>query len=93
MAHWQAVFPGRVHSVDYENVVDNLEQNVEQLLAYCDLPMEEACVRFYETERAVNTASSEQVRQPIYKSAVAYWKNFEAHLGPLKVALGDLAKD
>ena len=93
MAHWQGVFPGRVHSVDYENVVENLEQNVEQLLAYCDLPMEEACVRFHETQRAVNTASSEQVRQPIYRSAVAYWQNFEAHLGPLKVALGDLAKD
>ena len=93
MAHWQQVFPDKIYSVNYEEVVDNLEQNVISLLAYCQLPMEEQCLRFHETERAVNTASSEQVRQPIYKSAVAYWKNFEAHLGPLKEALGDLAED
>ena len=92
MAHWQKVFPGKVYSVQYENVVDDLEGNVEKLLAYCGLPLEQACLRFHETERAVNTASSEQVRQPIYKSAVAYWKHFEAHLGPLKAALGDLAE-
>ena len=92
MAHWQKVFPGKVYSVQYENVVDDLEGNVEKLLAYCGLPLEHACLRFHETERAVNTASSEQVRQPIYKSAVAYWKHFEAHLGPLKAALGDLAE-
>lgn len=92
MKHWQTVFPGKIHSVTYENVVANLGQNVAQLLDYCDLPMEQQCLRFHETERAVNTASSEQVRQPIYTSAVAYWKNFEAHLGPLKEALGDLAE-
>jgi len=56
------------------------------------LPMEQQCLRFHETERAVNTASSEQVRQPIYASAVAYWKHFDAHLQPLKEALGDLAE-
>ena len=93
MAHWQTVFPGKIHSVNYEEVVDNLEQNVRQLLDYCGLPMEEQCLRFHETERAVNTASSEQVRQPIYKSAVAYWKHFEKDLQPLKDALGDLATD
>ncbi|MDB4076806.1 sulfotransferase [Porticoccaceae bacterium] len=93
MAHWQRVFPGKIHSVNYEEVVDNLEHNVSQLLDYCALPMEEQCLRFHETERAVNTASSEQVRQPIYKSAVAYWKHFEKDLQPLKDALGDLATD
>jgi hypothetical protein len=62
-------------------------------LAYCGLPMEEQCLRFHETKRAVNTASSEQVRQPIYKSAVAYWKHFEKDLQPLKDALGDLLID
>jgi len=93
MAHWQTVFPGKIHSVNYEEVVDNLEQNVSQLLDYCGLPMEEQCLRFHETERAVNTASSEQVRQPIYKSAVAYWKHFEKDLQPLKDALGDLVTD
>ena len=93
MTHWQTVFPGKIHSVNYEEVVDNLAQNVSQLLDYCGLPMEEQCLRFHETERAVNTASSEQVRQPIYKSAVAYWKHFEKDLQPLKDALGDLATD
>jgi hypothetical protein len=78
--------------VNYENVVDNLEDNVQQLLDYCGLHMEQQCLRFHETERAVNTASSEQVRQPIYKSALAYWKHFDAHLQPLKTALGDLAE-
>ena len=92
MAHWQKVFPGKVFSVQYESVVADLRGNVEALLAYCQLPLEQACLRFHETERAVNTASSEQVRQPIYRSAVAYWKHFEAHLDPLKTALGDLAE-
>jgi hypothetical protein len=92
MAHWQQVFPHKIYSVHYENVVDNLEDNVQQLLDYCGLPMEQQCLRFHETERAVNTASSEQVRQPIYKSALAYWKHFDAHLQPLKTALGDLAE-
>ena len=93
MKHWQTVFPGKIHSVNYEQVVDNLEQTVTELLAYCGLPMEEQCLRFHETKRAVNTASSEQVRQPIYKSAVAYWKHFEKDLQPLKDALGDLLID
>ena len=91
MNHWQRVFPDKLYSVQYEQVVDNLADNVAALLDFCQLPMEQQCLRFHETERAVNTASSEQVRQPIYRSAVAYWKNFDAHLGPLKAALGDLA--
>jgi hypothetical protein len=91
MNHWQSVFPDKLYSVQYEQVVDNLADNVAALLDFCQLPMEQQCLRFHETERAVNTASSEQVRQPIYRSAVAYWKNFDAHLGPLKAALGDLA--
>ena len=65
---------------------------MQALLDYCGLPMEEQCLRFHETERAVNTASSEQVRQPIYTSAVAYWRHFEEQLQPLKDALGDLAE-
>lgn len=92
MAHWQALFGDKIHSVNYESVVADLETNVEALLDYCGLPMEQQCLRFHETERAVNTASSEQVRQPIYTSAVAYWKYFEEHLQPLKDALGDLAE-
>ena len=92
MAHWQVLFGEQIYSVNYESVVADLETNVEALLSYCGLPMEEQCLRFHETERAVNTASSEQVRQPIYTSAVAYWKHFEKHLQPLKDALGDLAE-
>jgi tetratricopeptide (TPR) repeat protein len=92
MVHWQTVFGEKIYSVNYEAVVADLETNVEALLDYCGLPMEEQCLRFHETERAVNTASSEQVRQPIYTSAVAYWKHFEEHLQPLKDALGDLAE-
>ena len=91
MSHWQTVFPDNIYTVHYEDVVDNLEDNVRALLDFCQLPMEQQCLRFHETQRAVNTASSEQVRQPIYRSAVAYWKNFDAHLGPLKTSLGDLA--
>lgn len=90
--HWQEVFPGQIYSVNYEAVVADLESNVEALLNHCGLPMEQQCLRFHETERAVNTASSEQVRQPIYASAVAYWKHFDPHLKPLKEALGDLAE-
>jgi len=93
MAHWATVFPDKIHSVNYEQVVENIDRSISQLLEYCDLPMEEQCLRFHETERAVNTASSEQVRQPIYKSAVAYWKNFEKDLQPLKDALGDLGRN
>ena len=92
MAHWQTIFGDKIYSVNYEAVVADLETNVEALLDYCGLPMEEQCLRFHETERAVNTASSEQVRQPIYTSAVAYWKHFEEHLQPLKDALGDLTE-
>lgn len=92
MEHWHQVFPNKIHDVQYEKVVDDLEENVRNLLAYCKLPFEEKCLRYHDTERAVNTASSEQVRQPIYKSAVSYWKHFDSHLEPLKAALGDLAE-
>lgn len=93
MAHWHKVFPNRIHDVQYEAVVDDLEHNVRSLLDYCQLPFEPACIEFHKTERAVNTASSEQVRQPIYRSAVAYWQHFESHLQPLKTALGDLVEE
>ena len=91
MAHWHTVFPGKIHDVQYEDVVDHLEDNVVELLNFCGLPFEEQCLRFHESERAINTASSEQVRQPIYKTAVAYRRHFDAFLGPLKQALGELA--
>jgi len=91
MRHFDSVLPGRVHRVQYEDLVTDLEGEVRRLLAYCDLPFEEQCLRFYETERVVQTVSSDQVRRPLYADAVDQWRNFEPWLGPLKEALGDLA--
>jgi hypothetical protein len=88
MAHWDRVLPGKVLRVQHEDVVDDLEGQVRRILDHCGLPFEQACVDFHKTERAVRTASSEQVRQPISRSGVDQWRNFEAHLGPLKDALG-----
>ncbi len=88
MAHMDAVLPGRVHRVCYERMIDDTEAEVRRLLAYCGLPFDERCLKFYENERAVRTASSEQVRRPIYREGVDHWKHFEPWLGPLKAALG-----
>ena len=88
MAHVDAQLPGRVHRVIYERMVDDTEAEVRRLLDYCGLEFEPSCLAFYETERAVRTASSEQVRQPIYRDATDEWRRYEAHLGPLKEALG-----
>jgi len=88
MAHYDAVLPGRVHRVIYERMVEDTESEVRRLLEYCGLPFEEACLRFYENDRAVRTASSEQVRQPIFRDAVDHWRHYEPWLDPLKAALG-----
>ena len=83
MMHWDNEMPDDVLRVLYEDVTDNIEVQVKRILDYCGLPFEEACLAFHKTERAVRTASSEQVRQPLYKSGVDQWRNFEAHLQPL----------
>ena len=88
MAHIDAVMPGRVHRVIYERMVDDTEQEVRALLDHCGLEFDPACLTFYETDRAVRTASSEQVRQPIYRDATDEWRRYDAHLGPLRDALG-----
>jgi predicted Zn-dependent protease len=88
MAHMDAVLPGRVHRVIYESVVEDPETEVRRLLAYCGLPFDERCLRFYENDRAVRTASSEQVRRPIYRDGVDHWRHYEPWLDPLKAALG-----
>jgi tetratricopeptide (TPR) repeat protein len=88
MGHVDAVLPGRVHRVIYERMVEDTETEVRNLLDYCGLEFEPACLEFYKTDRAVRTASSEQVRQPIYRDATDEWRAYEAHLGPLKEALG-----
>jgi hypothetical protein len=84
------VLPGRVHRVVYEQMVDDTEAEVRRLLDYCGLEFEEACLRFYETERAVRTASSEQVRQPIFRDGVEQWRHYEPWLGPLRNSLGEV---
>ena len=71
-------------------MVADSEKQVRRLLHYCELPFEEQCLRFYETERAIRTPSSEQVRQPIFTEGLDQWRNFEKHLDPLKKALGPL---
>jgi tetratricopeptide (TPR) repeat protein len=88
MAHIDNVLPGRVHRVIYERMVDDTEAEVRALLEHCGLEFEPACLEFYKTERAVRTASSEQVRQPIYRDATEEWKPYERHLQALKNALG-----
>jgi tetratricopeptide (TPR) repeat protein len=93
MAHFDEVLPGRVHRVFYESVIEDTEREVQRLLAYCDLPFEEQTLRFYDSDRPVRTASSEQVRLPIYREAVEQWRHYEPWLGPLKHALGPALQD
>jgi len=88
MAHVNAILPGRVHRVEYERMVEDTETEVRRLLEYCDLEFEPQVLEFYKTDRAVRTASSEQVRRPIYRDATEEWRAYEAHLDPLKEALG-----
>jgi tetratricopeptide (TPR) repeat protein len=89
MDHWDRVLPGRILRVQHEEVVGDLEGNVRRILEFCGLDFEPACVEFHKTARSVRTASSEQVRQPIYREGLEQWKNYEPWLGPLKEALGD----
>ena len=90
MAHYDRVMPVAVHRVIHERLLDDPEGEVRALLDYLELPFEEACLEFHRSERAVRTASSEQVRRPINRDGVGQWVAFEPWLGPLKDALGDL---
>jgi tetratricopeptide (TPR) repeat protein len=87
MSHFDATLPGLIHRAQYEDMVTDTEARVRALLAYCGLTFEPNCLRFFENARPVRTASSEQVRRPIYADGVDHWKHFEAWLGPLKAAL------
>jgi tetratricopeptide (TPR) repeat protein len=93
MTHWDRVLPGKVLRLFYEETVRDIDAAVRRLLEYCGLPFEDRCLRFYETERAVRTASSEQVRRPIYRDAIEHWQQFEPFLDPLKQALGAALTD
>ena len=92
MEHWDAVLPGRVLRVCHEAVVEDLEGNVRRILDYCGLPFEPECLEYYKTQRSVRTASSEQVRRPIFREGLDQWRHFEPWLAPLHNALGDAAK-
>jgi len=93
MAHFDHVLPGRIHRVIYEQTVENTEHEVRKLLDYCGLDFEPNCLRFFENERPVRTASSEQVRQPIYTAGVEQWQHYETWLEPLKQALGPVLNE
>ncbi len=93
MDHWHELLPGRVLDVHYEDMVADQENQTRRLIEHCRLPWEDCCLRFYETDRAVNTASSEQVRQPIYSRSINSWRRFESHLGPLIEVLEPLLQN
>lgn len=89
MDHWHSVLPNKVLCVQYENMVRDTQGQIERLLEHCGLAFEQACLHFYQTERAIQTASSEQVRQPINDKGMLLWRHYEAQLQPLKQALGE----
>jgi len=93
MAHLDCVLPGRVHRVIHERLVADPGGEIHRLLDYCGLPFEDSCLRFYENERAVRTASSEQVRRPLSSEGLEQWKNFEPWLSELKLGLGPLVEN
>jgi tetratricopeptide (TPR) repeat protein len=89
MRHWNMVLPGRVLRVHYEELVEDLEENIRRLLGFCGLEFEPVCVEFHKLERSIQTASSEQVRQPIFREGLTQWRNYEPWLAPLRNNLGD----
>src|ERR1700722_5333761 len=89
MRHWDAVLPGRILRVWYEDVVEDLDGNVRRILEFCGLEFDPACIEFYKPDRSVRTASSEQVRQPIFRDGLFQWRNYVSWLGPLEDSLED----
>ena len=92
MQHFDQVLPGRVHRVIHESLIEAPEDQIRRLLDHLGLPFESACLNFHQTQRAVRTASSEQVRRPLNRDGVGQWRAFEAWLDPLKSALGPVAE-
>jgi hypothetical protein len=89
MRHWGDVLPGKILRVHHEDVVEDIERAVGRILDFCGLGFEPQCVEFHKTERSIRTASSEQVRQPLYRDGLDQWRNFAPYLEPLERALGD----
>jgi len=90
MRHWNKIIPGEILNISYEDIVTNTRINTQKLLNFCELSWEENCIEFHKTKRQITTASSSQVRQPIYSTAINRWKRYKAHLQPLISALGPL---
>tara|TARA_B110000971_G_C20020786_1_gene506238 strand:- start:2336 stop:2818 length:483 start_codon:yes stop_codon:yes gene_type:complete len=94
MDHWDKVLPNFVLRVQHEDVVEDLETQVRRMLDFCGLPFEQSCVDFHKNKRSVRTPSAEQVRQPIFRTALDAWQNYEPWLQPLKASLGaDLCRE
>jgi tetratricopeptide (TPR) repeat protein len=90
MAHFDRVLPGRIHRVIYESMIDDTEAEIRRLLDYCQLPFEEACLRFHENSRPVRTPSAQQVRKPIFRDSIEQWRHYDKWLEPMQAALGDV---
>ena len=90
MNHWHAVYGEDIYTIHYDDVINDTENAIRQLIDYCELPFENQCIEFYKSSRPVKTPSAEQVRQPIYKSGLNYWKNYEKHLSPLKKIIDEI---
>jgi hypothetical protein len=93
MRHWNEVMPGVIHTIRYETLVAGLEEESRRLLAYCNLPWEDQCLRFHENRQASTTASATQVRQPVYSSSIGKWRRYERQLEPLRRLLEDAGID
>ena len=89
MKHWQSLFSDRILEIQYEELVQHQEKQTTQILEFCNLPFHERCMRFWETGRTVLTLSQDQVRQPMYSSAVNRYEHFGELLDPLREALAD----
>ena len=90
MNHWRNIYGKDIFTVHYDNVINKTEETIRELIDYCNLPFEQECLEFYKSSRPVKTPSAEQVRQPIYKSGLNYWKNYENHLSPLKKIIDEI---
>jgi len=90
MNHWHSVYGKDIFTVHYDNVINKTEETIRELIDYCNLSFEKECLEFYKSSRPVKTPSAEQVRQPIYKSGLNYWKNYEKHLVPLKKIIDEI---
>ena len=89
MNHWDKVLPNKILRVNNEDIIEDLEGQVRRMLKFLDLPYEEQCISFHETDRLVRTASSEQVRRPINKEGMERWKPYSRNLKPLLECLGE----